>query len=167
MQPLRPQAVPPKAAPSSSVSSLSTSSGGLKPNNPVSSRPSTSAASTAPFVMDPPKKKQTAFLRKSKETGEGGVSSGGGKARCIWVGLPKAFLSLYDFSFSCGSAQTEFERLHAGRDFAQAAEMLEDFMFVLLVFLVCFPSVTSSSCLLRAAALGRARRRSSRRPRSW
>jgi hypothetical protein len=116
MQPLRAQAAP-KAAPSSAASSLPASSGGLKPNNPVSSRPSTAAASSssAPFVIDLPKKKQTAFLRKSKETGEGGVSSGSGKARCIWVGLPKAFLSLYDFSFSCGSAQTEFERLHGGR----------------------------------------------------
>ncbi len=56
------------------------------------------------------------------------MSSGGGKARCIWVGLPKAFLSLYDFEFKAGGAQADYERLHASRDFAQAAEVLEGYM---------------------------------------
>ena len=60
------------------------------------------------------------------------MSSGGGKARCIWVGLPKAFLSLYDFEFKAGGAQADYERLHASRDFAQAAEVLEGYMWVLL-----------------------------------
>jgi hypothetical protein len=91
---------------------------------------STTSSSSIPFLLDPPKKKQTSFLRKSKDGADSGVSSGVGKARCIWVGLPNAFLSLYDFEFKAGGAQADFERLHAGRDFAQAAEVLEGYMCV-------------------------------------
>jgi hypothetical protein len=125
---------PPSALGASSATmvfpSPSSSSTGLKPKHALASRPatSTSSSSSIPFALDPTKKKQTAFLRKSKEGGEGGVSSGGGKARCIWVGLPKAFLSLYDFEFKAGGAQADYERLHANRDFAQAAEVLEGYM---------------------------------------
>jgi hypothetical protein len=135
MQPLRAQ-----VSQQSSTSAAASMSSSLKPKHALSSRPPTaasSASSNTPCITDQPKKKQTAFLRKSKEASEGGVSSGGGKARCIWVGLPKAFLALYDFNFSAGSAQAEFERLHASRDFAQAAEMLEGYMYVELVVFFC------------------------------
>jgi hypothetical protein len=114
--------------------SHSSSSAGLKPKHSLASRPTTSTTSSSsiPFLLDPPKKKQTAFLRKGTEGRDGSVSSGVGKARCIWVGLPKAFLSLYDFEFKAGGAQADFDRLHASRDFAQAAEMLEGYMCVQL-----------------------------------
>jgi hypothetical protein len=133
------------AAQASPISSPLASSNGFKPAHALSSRPPTAASSSssgAIFALDPTKKKQTAFLRKSKESADGGVSSGGGKARCIWVGLPKAFLSLYDFNFSAGGAQADFERLHASRDFAQAAEILEGYMYVNLNFILS----PSSNC---------------------
>ncbi len=122
------------SAASSVAPSLSSSSTSLKLKHSFASRPATSASSSSsvPFLLDPPKKKQTSFLRKSKDGGESGVSSGLGKARCIWVGLPKTFLSLYDFEFKAGGAQPDFERLHANRDFAQAAEVLEGYMCVCL-----------------------------------
>jgi hypothetical protein len=103
------------------------------------SRPVTAASSSSSvhLISNPPKKKQIAFLRKSKESGDIGVSSSGVKARCIWVGLPKAFLSLYDFKFSAGSAQADFERLHANRDFDQAADVLEGYMCVVSVSFDC------------------------------
>jgi hypothetical protein len=135
MEPRRAQVS--QLSPASATPAMSSS---MKPKHVLSSRPPTAASSVSsntPCITDQPKKKQTAFLRKSKEASEGGVSSGGGKARCIWVGLPKAFLALYDFNFSAGSAQAEFERLHASREFAQAAEMLEGYMYVERVVFFC------------------------------
>ncbi len=153
------------AAQASPISSPLASSNGFKPAHALSSRPPTAASSSssgAIFALDPTKKKQTAFLRKSKGAVDGGVSSGGGKARCIWVGLPKAFLSLYDFNFSAGGAQADFERLHTSRDFAQAAEILEGYMYVNLNFSLS----PSSNCNIETcspcdAALGKDPLRSS------
>ena len=145
------------AAQASPISSPLASFNGFRPANALSSRPPTAASSSsgAIFALEPTKKKQTAFLRKSKEAAGGGVSSGGGKARCLWVGLPKAFLSLYDFNFSAGGAQADFERLHASRDFAQAAEILEGYMYVNLNFLLSPSSNVTFKHVRRATPLWR------------
>ena len=127
------------AAQASPISSLSASSNGFKPARALSSRPPTAASCSAISAPDPTKKKQTAFLRKNVD---GSVSSGSGKARCMWVGLPKAFLSLYDFNFSAGGAQEDFERLHSSRDYANAAEILEGYMYVNSNFVMLCPILT-------------------------